>query len=243
VRSPAFQARSSHFQYDDSLRAALKAGHSRKVGQPTWSVGGPCRRRSRAPRSARRAPGRRCSRQRVLDAVRMPRAAAVHAAAEVLERHEVHVRVDVAAGLGVRRLALRGRAGLGVLDLRVLRAPLRLAERQATAVGELGAVTRRQREALRVRPLDREVGRVARRGGDAAGRHEPAVPRVEQVAAQPCRLHAHGALGRARADEVVAPAHQLVAIALPGGLRAAGSDRSSSDATSAIRRPGVIRRA
>src|SRR3546814_2490672 len=63
--------------------------------------------------------------ERELGTVLVPRPTAVHAAAEELEGHPVHVRVDIAANLLVRRPALL-RGALHVdLDLGERRTPVR----------------------------------------------------------------------------------------------------------------------
>ena len=61
--------------------------------------------------------------QRLLDPVPAPRLAAVGAAAQELEGHAVHVRLQEARRLGVGGRALRGRAGHADLDLGELAQP------------------------------------------------------------------------------------------------------------------------
>ena len=168
------------------------------------------------------------------DAEAVPRLAAVGAAAEELERHHVHVRVDQPA-----RLAERGRAGrrlAGHVDLglregraaarprrrRTGRAPGRVDERRAlpspstaSALPSEGSSMRK----LRSGDVDPPVGGVARlgsardalaadrqRAGD--GRHEVARLAVEQVAAERGGLHPErlGAAGAGRGRLVAAVA-------------------------------------
>ena len=138
--------------------------------------------------------------ERARDAVRMPRAPAVDAAAEELEGHHVHVGVEQAAHLAERRGAAGGLAADVGLGFGIDGAAVGRLEREARGhvAEDEPAVLHAEppvAQAQHVAVLDRPVGGLARRGLalDALGRdrkrtasvaEEVAPGAVEQVAAE-----------------------------------------------------------
>jgi hypothetical protein len=115
----------------------------------------------------------------------------VQVAAQELEAHHVHVRVDEALRRGVRRRALGGRAGRVQLGLGEDRAPVGRDERERVPEP---AVLARQRVHAGRRVVDREVGGRAGVADHLAVRaEEVAGLPVEHVAAEVGRLHAERA--------------------------------------------------
>ena len=192
----------------------------------------------RGRRGALRALDGRAVGQREGNAVLMPRAAAVEVAAQVLERHPVHVALDDAADPPVRHGAGPGRTGGVQLRLGIDRAT---GGRDEPHPGEhrsrSGGGGQRERSAGGLL-LDAPVGRRARLlvGTDAATAvrgQEGGVRAIEQVAAERGRLHPQALPAgddlSGRALERVAPVGEGIARGAAGGPRRRVRSRDESE--------------